>query len=95
MHLIRLYMMGEDILSSGEIITYREKEHDLLMSIRNGDYLESDGVTPTVEFEKLLDEHKNRFDKAAETTLLPDFPDYDGINELQKNIFKVKMINQA
>lgn len=88
MHLIRLYMMGEDILSSGEIITYREKEHDLLMSIRNGDYLESDGATPTVEFEKLLDEYKNRFDKAAETTLLPDFPDYDGINELQKRIFR-------
>lgn len=36
MHLIRLYMMCLDILENKEIVTYREKEHDLLMSIRNG-----------------------------------------------------------
>lgn len=36
MHLIRLYYMGIDILEKEEIHTYREKEHDFLMSIRNG-----------------------------------------------------------
>lgn len=40
-HLIRLYMMCIDILEKEEIITYRTDEHDLLMSIRNGEYLDS------------------------------------------------------
>lgn len=40
MHLIRLYMMCLDILEKEEIITFREKEHDLLMDIRNGKYLD-------------------------------------------------------
>ena len=40
MHLIRLYMMCIDILEKEEIITYRTEEHDLLMSIRNGEYLD-------------------------------------------------------
>ena len=31
MHLIRLFMMALDILEKGEINTYREKEHGLLM----------------------------------------------------------------
>lgn len=42
MHLIRLYLMSLDILEKGQIITYREKEHDLLMDIRNGKYLDED-----------------------------------------------------
>ena len=40
MHLMRLYMMCLDILENEEIVTYREKEHDLLMDIRNGKYLD-------------------------------------------------------
>ena len=46
MHLIRLYMMCIDILEREEIITYREKEHDLLMRIRNGEFLD-DNRQPT------------------------------------------------
>lgn len=38
-HLLRLYMMALDILERGEIITYREKEHDLLMEVRKGKFL--------------------------------------------------------
>ena len=82
MHLFRLYMMGIDILEHGEIITYRADEHDLLMSIRNGDYLEADAMTPTKEFEALLSEYQTRFNKAAENTKLPDKPAYDKINAL-------------
>ena len=40
MHLIRLYMMCDDILLDGKIITYREKEHEFLMDIRNGKFLD-------------------------------------------------------
>ena len=40
MHLVRLYLMCFDILDKGEIVTYREKDHDFLMSIRDGKYLD-------------------------------------------------------
>ena len=36
MHLIRLYYMGIDILKHKQINTYRTKERDFLLDIRNG-----------------------------------------------------------
>lgn len=86
MHLFRLYMMGIDILEKGEIFTYREKEHDLLMSIRNGDYLENDRITPNRDFENLLEYYQQRFQKAAAETKLPKEPDIDKINGLVMKI---------
>ena len=80
MHLLRLYMMCIDILEKGEIITYREKEHDLLMKIRNKEYLNEDGQ-PTAEFFELIDTYEKRMKYAAENTELPDKPDYKRINE--------------
>ncbi len=88
MHLIRLYAMGIDILN-GEIITYREKEHDLLMDIRNNKYLEDDLMTPTKAFKEILEEYSRKFDEAAEVTRLPDAPDYDAINNLAIEINKM------
>jgi len=58
-HLIRLYLMCFDILEKEEIITYRENDLELLMSIRNGDYLDSN-YQPTSEFYELL----NKLEKA-------------------------------
>jgi hypothetical protein len=89
MHLLRLYMMGIDILEKGEIITYRENEHDLLMAIRNCEYLESDMKTPTKEFEKLIALYQERFNKAAANTKLPEKPDFDKINNLSSKIYKM------
>ena len=80
MHLIRLYMMCIDILESGEIITYREKEHDLLMSIRNGVFLDKNRQ-PTSDFFELVEEYKKRLDYAKENTDLPEKPDYEAIKE--------------
>lgn len=82
MHLLRLYMMGIDILEKQEIITYREKEHDLLMAIRNGEYLKEDGVTPSEDFNRILNEYHGKFDKAASETKLPKTPDYEAANAL-------------
>lgn len=82
MHLIRLFMMGIDILEKEEIITYREgKDHDLLMNIRNGYYLTKDGLFND-SFSKLLDDYKNRFDYASLNTSLPDNPDIKKAEEL-------------
>lgn len=89
MHLMRLFIMGIDILEQGEIITYREKEHDLLMAIRNGHFLESDNSTPTREFYALKNEYQDRFYKAAANTKLPKEPDYHAIDELAIQINKM------
>ena len=81
-HLIRLYMMCIDILEKEEIITYRADEHDLLISIRNGEYLD-DNRQPTSAFYDLLNEYEKRFDYAKNNTSLPDVPDYKRINEFK------------
>lgn len=81
-HLIRLYMMCIDILEKEEIITYRTEEHDLLMSIRNGEYLDKNRQ-PTTSFYDLLNEYEKRFEYAKNNTSLPDVPDYKRINEFK------------
>lgn len=77
MHLVRLYLMGIDILN-GEIVTYREKEHDLLMDIRNGKYYDK-GMTK--EFYEIVDDLEARFSEAARKTQLPKEPDWKRIEE--------------
>lgn len=80
MHLIRLYMMCLDILEKEEIVTYRENEHDLLMDIRNGKYLDSNRK-PIPEFFEMVSEFEKRLDYAKANTSLPDNPNYKLINE--------------
>lgn len=81
MHLIRLYIMCIDILEKEEIITYREDEHDLLMEIRNGKYLDNN-EQPTSDFYELLNEWQKRFEYAKENTSLLEKPDYKKVEEL-------------
>ena len=80
MHLIRLYLMCFDILEDGKIITYREKDHDFLMDIRNGKYLTEDNQ-PTKEFYDMVDEMENKLDYLKDHSPLPDNPDYKRIND--------------
>lgn len=84
-HLIRLYMMGIDILEKEEIVTYRSEEHDLLMSIRNGEYLDRNSQ-PTSDFYDLLNEYEARFEYAKNNTSLPDKPDYKKIDEFKMSV---------
>ncbi len=81
-HLIRLYMMCIDILEKEEIITYRAEEHELLMRIRNGEYLD-DNRQPKTAFYDLLNEYEKRFEYAKNNTSLPDIPDRKKINEFE------------
>lgn len=85
MHLIRLYIMCLDILENKEIVTYREKEHDLLMSIRNGDYLD-DNRQPIPEFFELVDEYEKKMEYVKENTDLPDKPNYKAIQEFVMSV---------
>lgn len=85
MHLTRLYLMCLDILNYGEIITYREKDHNFLMDIRNGKYLD-DNQQPTTEFFDIVEELEGELEKAKTTTDLPDNPDYNKINKFVASV---------
>lgn len=81
MHLVRLYLTGIDILEQGDIITYREKDHDLLISIRNGNFMDENGLV-LPEFYDMLNEVQAKFNYAKERTSLPREPDSQKANDL-------------
>ena len=85
MHLIRLYMMCLDILEKEIIVTYREAEHDLLMDIRNGKFLDDD-KQPIPEFYEMVNDYEKRLEYAKNNTSLPDKPDYKKINEFVASV---------
>ena len=80
MHLVRLYLMCFDILESGKIITYRRKDHDFLMDIRNGKYLD-ERQEPTKGFYDIVSELETKLDYWKKHTHLPPNPDYNRINK--------------
>lgn len=81
MHLVRLYLMAFDILEREEINTFREKDRDFLLEIRNGKYMLEDG-TFAPEFFELVNDFDKRLKIAAKETSLPDKPDYKKVEEL-------------
>jgi hypothetical protein len=85
MHLIRLYLMCLDLLENGEIVTYREKEHELLMNIRNGKYIDSNNEVAD-EFYDIVEEYEKRMEYAVKNTELPDEPDYRAIDEFVADV---------
>lgn len=85
MHLIRLFMMALDILEKGEINTYREKEHGLLMDIRSGKFQKEDGAFQD-SFYDLLSEYEKRLHYAAGHTDLPEEPDLDQVQEFVMSV---------
>ena len=80
MHLIRLFLMGIDILEKGEINTYRAKEQELLLSIRNGEFQKSDGMFRD-EFYDMVSEYEKKLEYVAEHTALPEEPDMERVQE--------------
>ena len=93
MHLVRLYLMCFDILEKGEIITYRAKEHDFLMDIRNGKYLD-DEDHPIAEFYDIVDELENKLEYWKEHTELPANPDYNRINKFLADVNRQVVLNE-
>lgn len=73
-HLIRLYYMGIDILQNHIVQTHRVKEHDLLMSIRNGE------VSLDYVFD-LRNDLEKKLQQAYEESTLPDEVDRNKINQ--------------
>lgn len=81
MHLVRLYLMCLDILEKEEIITYREKDKDMLLEIRNGKYMKEDG-TYRPEFFEMVNNFEKKLKYAEQNTSLPNKPDMKKIEEL-------------
>lgn len=80
MHLVRLYLMCIDILEKEEIITYRDNDHELLMSIRNGKFQLEDG-TYDQSFFDLVQGLTDRMEYAKANTSLPRSPNMKKIEE--------------
>lgn len=77
-HLVRLYYMCFDILEKEQINTYRANEHELLMSLRNGEFLD-DNRQPLPEFFEMIDDLDKRLNYDKDNTSLPDHPNYNAI----------------
>ena len=89
MHLVRLLIMGTEILQGKGIHTHREKHHSLLMNLRNGVYVKDiGGVKDYSEVFNIVDTYEKEFDYAKKECILPDKPDYDTINDLVMDINK-------
>lgn len=85
MHLVRLYLMCLDILENEDIVTYRERDHELLMSIRRGDFQLEDG-TYRPEFFEMIIQYEQRMAYAKEHTNLPASPNMKEIEEFVMDV---------
>ena len=85
MHLVRLFMMGIDILEKAEIRTHRpEADLQLLRSIRNGDYMRDGVLEPA--FYEIVSDYENRFAEAVAVSSLPDHPDMEAVERFVESI---------
>ena len=85
MHLVRLYLMALDILEKEEIVTYREADRDMLLSIRHGEFQLPDG-TYRPEFFEMVNEYEKRLQYAKENTSLPKAPNMKKVEEFVESV---------
>lgn len=91
MHLVRLLLMCIELLETGVIKTKRTDDHELLMAIRNGEYMGEDGnMLP--KFYVLVDQLEARRQAAMLVTKLPKKPDMKGIEKFVMEVNR-KIIN--
>lgn len=90
MHLVRLYHMCFDILEKGEINTYREKDREFLLEIRNGKFIKDGKLTN--EFRTYLKELEERLEKDKKLNVVPEKCDYTEIEKFVIDI-NTKVIN--
>lgn len=90
MHLFRILLMAHDLISKQEIITYREDDHDFLMSIRNGYFMNSDGTIRKELYEQ-VEALKAQIDIDIKKTSLPDKPNYKEVEKLLIKLNKMTL----
>ena len=93
MHLVRLFMMGIDILEYQTIRTRRpDDELELLKSIRDGYYMKDSILND--EFYKVVADYEKRFAEAERNSSLPDSPDMERIEAFVENVNR-RIINSS
>ena len=93
MHLVRLFMMGIDILEYQTIRTRRpDDELELLKSIRDGYYM-NDSILND-EFYKVVADYEKRFAEAERNSRLPDSPDMERVEAFVENVNR-RIINSS
>jgi len=85
--------MAIDIFEKEEIITYRGDDLDLLLSIRNGQYMNEDG-TYRYEFFELVNDYEKRLEYAVSQSSLPAQPNHKRIEEFVISVNE-RVIEQA
>lgn len=85
-HVLRLLYMATDILLTGKVETYREKERGFLMDVRVGKYQDKNGM-PLSAFIVEYESQKSAFTSAYSVSVLPDEPKTPEIIELVWDIF--------
>lgn len=72
-------------MEKGEIRTHRpESDLELLISIRNGEYMQN-GIL-TLAFYEIVTDYERRFHEAEKNSILPDNPDMEGIATFVESI---------
>lgn len=90
-HLVRLLRMGTEMLSTGEVNTYREHDAEILLALKQGLWMseDADGTRHIDDaFWELLEEEKRAFEYAEANTVLPESPDRDAAFEILREMHK-------
>ncbi len=92
MHLVRLFMMGIDILKYQTIRTRRpDDELELLKSIRDGYYMKDSVLNE--DFYKVVADYEKQFAEAEKVSTLPDSPDMNRVEEFVERI-NCRIVNE-
>lgn len=86
-HLIRLFLMGTEILEGRGINTYREKDRQLLLDIKHGKYTYE-------EIFEMVNKYEKEFKYASDNTSLPVKPNYKKVEELLMSIYSEVLNNE-
>ena len=85
MHLVRLFMMGIDILKYQIVRTRRpDDELELLKSIRDGYYMKDSVLND--DFYKIVAEYEKEFAEAERSSTLPDNPDMEKVEAFVESV---------
>ena len=93
---IRCFRMGAELFRTGKVHTYRgDIDAEELMEIKMGKWVRGIPADPTdavfnaeatEEFFEQVTVEREKFEDAAENSVLPEFPDEDRIEEIRKEI---------
>lgn len=89
-HVVRLLKMGIEVLTEHRVYTYREKDRDFLLDIKNGKYMQEDGL-----FTQELWDYVYALDKELgelkDKTTLPKSCDYKKVEDLMIKINELSL----